>query len=63
MRPWPYSRKLQNSVTKSRKKTGDRRRELEFLLDGFERAKAGKGQSFSLISEAGLGKSRLLYEE
>jgi len=39
-----------------------RRRELEFLLDGFERAKAGKGQAFSLISEAGLGKSRLLYE-
>jgi class 3 adenylate cyclase len=39
-----------------------RRRELEFLLDGFERAKAGKGQAFTLISEAGLGKSRLLYE-
>ena len=33
-----------------------------FLLDGFERAKAGKGQAFSIISEAGLGKSRLLYE-
>ena len=39
-----------------------RRRELEFLLDGFERAKAGKGQAFTIISEAGLGKSRLLYE-
>ncbi len=39
-----------------------RERELELLLDGFERAKAGKGQAFSIISEAGVGKSRLLYE-
>jgi class 3 adenylate cyclase/tetratricopeptide (TPR) repeat protein len=39
-----------------------RRRELEFLLDGLERAKSGQGQAFTIISEAGLGKSRLLYE-
>ena len=39
-----------------------RERELELLLDGFERAKSGKGQAFSIISEAGCGKSRLLYE-
>jgi class 3 adenylate cyclase/tetratricopeptide (TPR) repeat protein len=39
-----------------------RGRELELLLDGFERVKAGKGQAFSIISEAGVGKSRLLYE-
>jgi class 3 adenylate cyclase/predicted ATPase len=39
-----------------------RERELEILIDGFERAKAGRGQAFSIISEAGLGKSRLLYE-
>jgi class 3 adenylate cyclase/tetratricopeptide (TPR) repeat protein len=39
-----------------------RERELELLLDGFERAKARKGQAFSIISEAGVGKSRLLYE-
>jgi tetratricopeptide (TPR) repeat protein len=39
-----------------------RERELELLLDGFERVKAGKGQAFSIISEAGVGKSRLLYE-
>jgi class 3 adenylate cyclase/tetratricopeptide (TPR) repeat protein len=39
-----------------------RERELELLLDGFERAKLGKGQAFSIISEAGVGKSRLLYE-
>ncbi len=39
-----------------------RQRELELLLDGYERAKSGKGQAFSLISEAGVGKSRLLYE-
>ncbi|UCE55007.1 MAG: AAA family ATPase, partial [Desulfobacterales bacterium] len=39
-----------------------RQRELELLVDGFERAKAGRGQAFSIVSEAGVGKSRLLYE-
>ena len=39
-----------------------REHELELLLDGFERIKTGKGQAFSIISEAGIGKSRLLYE-
>jgi predicted ATPase/class 3 adenylate cyclase len=39
-----------------------RERELELLLDGFERAKDGRGQAFSIVSEAGIGKSRLLYE-
>jgi class 3 adenylate cyclase/tetratricopeptide (TPR) repeat protein len=39
-----------------------RERELELLLDGLERSKAGRGQAFSVISEAGVGKSRLLYE-
>jgi class 3 adenylate cyclase len=32
-----------------------RARELELLLDGFQRAKSGKGQAFSIISEAGVG--------
>lgn len=39
-----------------------RARELELLLDGFERSKAGRGQAFSIMAEAGVGKSRLLYE-
>jgi class 3 adenylate cyclase/tetratricopeptide (TPR) repeat protein len=39
-----------------------RGRELELLLDGFERTKQGYGQAFSIIAEAGVGKSRLLYE-
>ena len=39
-----------------------RDRELALLLDGFERAKGGRGQAFSIMSEAGTGKSRLLYE-
>jgi predicted ATPase len=39
-----------------------REREIELLLDGFERSKGGRGQAFSVISEAGVGKSRLLYE-
>ncbi|NQU65295.1 MAG: AAA family ATPase, partial [SAR324 cluster bacterium] len=39
-----------------------RERELEMLLDGFETAKSGRGQGFSIVAEAGTGKSRLLYE-
>jgi class 3 adenylate cyclase/tetratricopeptide (TPR) repeat protein len=39
-----------------------REREFELLLDGFERFKAGRGQAFSIMAEAGVGKSRLLYE-
>ena len=39
-----------------------RDRELELLLDGFERARAGRRQAFSIVGEAGVGKSRLLYE-
>jgi predicted ATPase/class 3 adenylate cyclase len=39
-----------------------RERELGLLLDGFQRAKAGRGQAISIMSEAGVGKSRLLYE-
>ena len=39
-----------------------RERELELLLEGFKWAKSGKGQVYSIIAEAGVGKSRLLYE-
>ncbi len=39
-----------------------RERELELLIDTFEKAKVGKGQAVSIMGEAGVGKSRLLYE-
>jgi class 3 adenylate cyclase/tetratricopeptide (TPR) repeat protein len=39
-----------------------RQRELDLLLDGFDRSREGRGQAISIISEAGIGKSRLLYE-
>jgi class 3 adenylate cyclase/tetratricopeptide (TPR) repeat protein len=39
-----------------------RARDLEILLDSFEHAKAGRGQAVSIVGEAGVGKSRLLYE-
>jgi predicted ATPase len=39
-----------------------RDRELEILLDGFQEVKEGRGQAFSIVAEAGVGKSRLLYE-
>jgi class 3 adenylate cyclase/tetratricopeptide (TPR) repeat protein len=39
-----------------------RDRELEILIDAYKWAKGGRGQVISVISEAGVGKSRLLYE-
>ena len=39
-----------------------REREIDLLLDGYKRARAGRGQAFFIVSDAGVGKSRLLYE-
>ncbi|MBL7205449.1 MAG: tetratricopeptide repeat protein [Desulfobacteraceae bacterium] len=39
-----------------------RERALELLVDGYNRSKSGRGQAFSIVAEAGVGKSRLLYE-
>ena len=39
-----------------------RSRDLELMLDAFERSKEGRGQAVSIVAEAGVGKSRLLYE-
>jgi len=60
----PSSRRTRFDVNAERGLTPfvGRVRELENLMDGLERAKAGRGQVFSLIGEAGVGKSRLLYE-
>jgi len=60
----PSTRKTRFDVSAERGLTQfvGRERELELLMDGFERAKSGRGQAFSIMAEAGLGKSRLLYE-
>jgi len=60
----PSGRRTRFDVSAERGLTSfvGRERELEILLDGFERAKSGRGQAFSIMAEAGAGKSRLLYE-
>ena len=60
----PSSRRTRFDVSAERGLTPfvGRQRELELLLDGFERSREGRGQAISVISEAGIGKSRLLYE-
>lgn len=60
----PNSRKARFDVSAERGLSPfiGRERELELLLDGFKRVKEGKGQIFSIMAEAGMGKSRLLYE-
>lgn len=39
-----------------------RERELELMVDGYQRSRESRGQAISIVAEAGLGKSRLLYE-
>jgi len=39
-----------------------RERDLDLLMNGFERSKEGRGHAISIVAEAGGGKSRLLYE-
>jgi class 3 adenylate cyclase/tetratricopeptide (TPR) repeat protein len=60
----PSSRRTRFDVSAERGLTPfvGRQRELELLLDGYERSREGRGQAISIISEAGIGKSRLLYE-
>jgi hypothetical protein len=60
----PSTRRTRFDVSAERGLTpfAGRERELELLLEGFERCKGGRGQAFSIIAEAGIGKSRLLYE-
>ena len=60
----PSSRRTRFDVSAERGLTPfvGRQRELDLLLDGFDRSREGRGQAISIISEAGIGKSRLLYE-
>jgi class 3 adenylate cyclase/tetratricopeptide (TPR) repeat protein len=60
----PSNRRTRFDVTSEQGLTPlvGREKELDLLLDGYERAKLGQGQAFSVVSEAGMGKSRLLYE-
>jgi class 3 adenylate cyclase/tetratricopeptide (TPR) repeat protein len=39
-----------------------RKRELDLLVDAFSKAVAGEGRVCSIVGEAGVGKSRLVYE-
>ncbi|MBI4963819.1 MAG: AAA family ATPase [Desulfomonile tiedjei] len=60
----PNSRRTRFDVSAERGLTRfvGRQRELEILLDGFERSRGCRGQAVSIVGEAGVGKSRLLYE-
>ena len=60
----PSTRRTRFDVSAARGLTPflGRERELELLLDSFEQVKSGRGQAISIVAEAGVGKSRLLYE-
>jgi hypothetical protein len=58
----PSTRRTRFDVSAERGLTAFVGRERELMLDGFERSKSGRGQAFSIMGEAGVGKSRLLFE-
>ena len=60
----PSSRRTRFEVSAGRGLTSfvARSRELELLFEGFEDAKSRNGRAFSIVAEAGVGKSRLLHE-
>jgi len=60
----PSTRRTRFDVSSERGLTPlvGRKEEVNNLLDGFYRATKGHGQAFTIVSDAGLGKSRLLYE-
>ena len=60
----PSSRRTRFEVSAERGLTPlvARGREIEMMLDSFEDSKGGSGKAFSIAAEAGVGKSRLLYE-
>jgi tetratricopeptide (TPR) repeat protein len=60
----PSSRRTRFDVSAHRGLTPfvGRERELDLLLDGFDRSRSGRGQAISIVADAGVGKSRLLYE-
>ncbi len=60
----PTSKRTRFDVSIDRSLTpfAGREKELELLYDSFERSKAGRGQAVSIVADAGVGKSRLLYE-
>src|SRR5215468_6061644 len=54
--------RLQRAVGRGLTKFIGRQREVEALRQAAEQAKAGHGQLAAVVGEAGVGKSRLLYE-
>jgi class 3 adenylate cyclase/tetratricopeptide (TPR) repeat protein len=60
----PSTRRTRFDVNAERGLTSfiGRKRELELLMDSFDRARVGSGQAVLMVAEAGMGKSRLLYE-
>jgi class 3 adenylate cyclase len=55
-------RRLQASVVRGLTKFVDRDTEIDALNQALERASAGHGQIVAAVGEAGVGKSRLMYE-
>jgi class 3 adenylate cyclase/tetratricopeptide (TPR) repeat protein len=56
------SSRIAASVAKGLTRFVGRQRELEILQESFAKAAAGQGQVVGIVGEAGVGKSRLLFE-
>jgi tetratricopeptide (TPR) repeat protein len=54
--------RIKASVAKGLTKFVGRKNSMATLIDAFERARSGSGQIVGMVGEAGVGKSRLLFE-
>jgi class 3 adenylate cyclase/tetratricopeptide (TPR) repeat protein len=61
-KPIEMGTRIKAAAAKGFTKFIGRRREMESLKEAFEKARSGSGQAIALVGEAGVGKSRLLFE-
>jgi len=62
LKPTEIQTRIAASAVKGLTKFIGRTREIEALVEAFEKAKSGEGQVVGIVGEAGVGKSRLLLE-
>jgi class 3 adenylate cyclase/tetratricopeptide (TPR) repeat protein len=60
LRPSHVGTRIAASAARGLTRFVGRKRELETIREGFEKAKSGQGQVVGIVGEAGVGKSRLL---
>ena len=62
LRPSEVETRIEASVAKGLTRFVGRKKQMEALLEAYEQTRSGSGQVVGVVGEAGVGKSRLLFE-